>query len=281
MKDQKLLDIITGIPRLIRVPLAILGMICVFIGGVIGGFDYLNQELILAMIAVFFITTGSMAFNDYFDRDIDEKIHPDRPIPSGKISPAQGFYVSIVFFFLSLLLSIIINLLCFIIAILTLFLLVLYETKFKNQGFVGNLVVSFIVAISFSFGGASVGKPDISLNFSLIAFFLILGREILMDVTDIEGDKLNRYTLPMRIGRKYATYLGCFSLFVSALLLFVPGLTGIFSSYYLILILPVQAILVYSLILPLIKIENTGRSADILLITMAMGLPVFIFSIIF
>ncbi len=281
MKNQKITDLVTGIPRLFRVELAIFGMICVLIGGIIGGFDYLNEKLIIAMIAVFFITSGSMGLNDYFDRDIDKKAHPDRPIPSGKITPMQGLTFSIILFSVSLILSVFINTLCLIIAVITIDLLILYETILKNQGIVGNMVVAFIIAISFIYGGASVGRPEMSLNFTVLAFFLMLGREILMDVTDMEGDKLNRYTLPMRIGERNATYIGCLFLFISVLFLFIPGLIGIFPKYYLILILPVQAILIYSIILPLIKTENTGRSADLLLIAIAMGLPVFVFSIIF
>jgi geranylgeranylglycerol-phosphate geranylgeranyltransferase len=281
MKKQKIIDLLTGIPRLFRAELAILGMVCVLIGGVIGGFELFNSDLILAIITVFFITSGSMAFNDYFDRDIDKKIHPDRPIPSGKITPFQGITFSIILFTISLILSILINPLCFLIALISIDFLVLYEIIFKNIGFIGNLVVAFIVAISFIFGGAAVGKPELSVDFTLLAFFLILGREILMDVTDFEGDKLYRYTLPMRIGKRNATYLGCLFLSISIILLFIPGLIGLFPEYYFILILPVQAVFIYSIILPLIKTENTGRSADLLIIIMAMGLPVFIFSIIF
>jgi len=33
-----------------------------------------------------FIGAGN-ALNDYFDRDIDRAAHPDRPIPSGRVSP--------------------------------------------------------------------------------------------------------------------------------------------------------------------------------------------------
>jgi len=281
MKNQKITDLVTGIPRLFRVELAIFGMICVLIGGIIGGFDYLNEKLIIAMIAVFFITSGSMGLNDYFDRDIDKKVHPDRPIPSGKITPMQGLTFSIILFSVSLILSVFINTLCLIIAVITIDLLILYETILKNQGIVGNMVVAFIIAISFIYGGASIGRPEMSLDFTALAFFLMLGREILMDVTDMEGDKLNRYTLPMKIGGRNATYIGCLFLSISILFLFIPGLIGIFPKYYLILILPVQAILIYSIILPLIKTENTGRSADLLLIAIAMGLPVFVFSIIF
>ena len=281
MKNQKFTDLLTGIPRLIRVPLVVLGMVCVFVGGVIDGFEYLNEELTLAIFTVFFITSGSMAFNDYFDREIDKEVHPERPIPSGKITPFQALVVSILFFSISLLLSLFINLLCLIIAVITIDLLVLYETIFKNQGLVGNLMVSFIVGISFTFGGASVGKAEMSIDFSLIAFFLILGREILMDVTDIEGDRLNRYTLPMKIGRKKTTIIGCISLLISAFFLLIPGFIGIFPRFYLILILPVIGLLLYSIIISLKNIENTGRTADLLIIIMGLGLPVFVFSILF
>ncbi len=146
-------------------------MICVLIGGVIGGFEYFNQNLIFAMIAVFFITSGSIAFNDYFDKDIDKKVHPNRPIPSGKKTPIQGFIILIIFFIISLFTSLIINTLCFFIAIITIDLLVLYKIRFKNQGIIGNLVVSFIVAISFSFDGASVDRSEMSIVFTLLAFF--------------------------------------------------------------------------------------------------------------
>jgi len=189
MKNQKITDLITGIPRLFRVELAIFGMICVLIGGIIGGFDYLNEKLIIAMIAVFFITSGSMGFNDYFDRDIDKKAHPNRPIPSGKITPKQGLIFSIILFSIALIMSVFINMLCLIIAVLTIVLLILYETILKNQGIVGNMIVAFIVAISFIYGGASVGIPEMSLDFTLLAFFLMLGREILMDVTDMESGR--------------------------------------------------------------------------------------------
>jgi geranylgeranylglycerol-phosphate geranylgeranyltransferase len=280
MYNKKVTDILTGIPSLLRIELGLFGMICVLIGGVLGGLKHLNENLILAMIVVFFITSGSMAFNDYFDRDIDKKIHPDWAIPSEKITPLQGIAIAIFFFCISLILSFLINLLSLLLVIISIDLLVLYETVFKNQGIMGNMVVAFIVAISFTFGGAAVGRPEMSLYFTFLAFFMMLGREILMDVTDIEGDKLHRYTLPMAIGIKNATYLGCLFLFISVFFLFMPGLTGIFPQYYLILILPVQSIIVYSIILPLIKTENTKRSADLLLITIALGLPVFIFSII-
>ena len=279
MKNQKITNLLTGIPNLFRIQLAILGMICVLIGGIIGGFEYFDIELILAMIAVFFITSASMAFNDYFDRDVDKKAHPDRPIPSGKVTPFQGLAISIIFFVISLFLSFLINILCLIIVIISIVLLVLYETIFKNQGIVGNIVVSFIVAISFLFGGAAIGRPELALDFTLLAFFIMLGREILMDVTDIEGDKLNRLTLPMRIGRKKASYIGCFFLFISIFFLFMPGFIGIFPIFYLLLISPVQIILIYSIILSVKKIENTGRSADLLLITFALGLLVFLISV--
>ena len=78
----------------------------------------------------------------------------------------------------------------------------------KNQGFAGNIIVAFLSAISFTFGGAAVGNPFASVHLSLITFFLFTGRETLKDVQDVKGDVLYRTTLPMKIGEKNAAIVG-------------------------------------------------------------------------
>ena len=65
-----------GFIRLLRPEISILGMICVFIGAIASGSSYFSNNLLLAMIAVFFIGAGSMPFNDYFDYEIDKINHP-------------------------------------------------------------------------------------------------------------------------------------------------------------------------------------------------------------
>ena len=50
----------------------------------------ISIPIILAMMAVFFETAAGNVINDYFDYKIDLINKPERPIPSGRISPKAG-----------------------------------------------------------------------------------------------------------------------------------------------------------------------------------------------
>ena len=45
---------------------------------------------LLLMAASACLYCGGMVWNDYFDRELDHRERPDRPIPSGKITPGQA-----------------------------------------------------------------------------------------------------------------------------------------------------------------------------------------------
>lgn len=257
-----------------------MGMISVFVGGVISGFGYISFNLFLAMVVIFLMTAGSMAFNDYFDWEIDRVIHPKRPIPSGKLRAKEGLWFAFSSFFISLIFSFFINLECFGIVILSIGFFVLYEKFLKNQGLMGNIVVAFLSSMTFTFGGASVGKIYNATILSVIAFFLVIGREILMDVRDAEGDKLGRITLPIKIGKKYAAYIGCIFLVVAIALTPLPVIWNIFSMWYLVIIIPADFLITYAILLSLKDVKNTSRTPDIVRIGMAFGLIGFILGVI-
>ncbi|KAA0002384.1 MAG: hypothetical protein FE048_03910 [Thermoplasmata archaeon] len=266
--------------KLIRPELCIMGLIGVFVGGIINGFEYASFNLFLAMIVVVLMTAGSMAFNDYFDWEIDKMIHPERPIPSGRLLPKESLWFAISSFFVALIFSFFINVVCFGIVVLSIGFLVLYEKFLKNQGLVGNIVVAFLSSMAFTFGGASVGQLHDALILSVMAFLLMLGREILMDVRDIKGDSLRRITLPMKIGKKYAIYLGCIFLAMTIALTPLPALWDILSVWYLIIIIPVDFLIAYAIILSIKDMQNTGRTTDIVRLGMALGLIGFVVGII-
>ena len=45
------------------------------------------SELVLVAIAMSALYTGGMFLNDAFDREVDARVRPERPLPSGEISP--------------------------------------------------------------------------------------------------------------------------------------------------------------------------------------------------
>jgi len=113
-----------------------------------------------------------------------------------------------------------------------------------------------------------------------MAFFIFLGREILMDVRDIGGDMLARVTLPMQIGEKAAMHVGCIFLAVTIILTPFPFIWGILGVWYLLTIILVDIIGIYVILLSFKKILNIGKMADLVRILAAIGLIAFIMGVV-
>lgn len=251
---------------------SILGLAGAYIGGIVAGSSYLSFPLLLATAVVFLIGGGSMAFNDYFDRDIDKISHPLRPIPSKRLSAKEELYFSIVLFGLAVIISLFINWVCLGIVLFSIGFLYVYEVYLKNYGFAGNVAVAFLSAMSFTFGGAAVGKPFSSVILSLIVFFMFTGRETLKDVQDVKGDVLLRNTLPMRIGERNAAIVGSVFLGFAIILSPLPYLVGQLKIYYLIFITLVDLICLYAIKETLKDLANTERSVGLIRAAAAIGI---------
>ncbi len=250
---------------------SILGLAGAYIGGIVAGAPYTSFPLLLATIVVFLIGGGSMAFNDYFDRDIDKISHPLRPIPSKRLTAKEELYFSFLLFGLAVIISFFINWICLGIVLFSIIFLFAYETKLKNYGLAGNVAVAFLSAMSFTFGGAAVGKPFSSVVLSLIVFFMFTGRETLKDVQDVKGDILSRNTLPMRIGEKNAAIVGSVFLLVAIILSPLPYILGQLKIYYMIFISIVDIICLYAIKETLKDLRNTERSVGLIRAAAAIG----------
>jgi len=272
---------IKALLEIIRLQVVAGGVTGVFIGGIVSGFQYDLLSLFLAMIAIFLVTAGSMALNDYFDWKIDAMVHPKRPIPSGRLSPKDGLSFALISFFTALCLAFFINILCFYIAIISIGLIILYEIFLKNQGIAGNMLVAFVCSMAFMFGAASVGQFSNVLLLAVMMFFPVIGREILMDIRDMDGDILARATLPIKIGKKSAVYLSCMFLSILVLLTPLPIIWNILGIWYLIVFVFVDILVIYAIILSLRDVNNVGKAADIIKLTIAVVLVGFIVGIVF
>ena len=56
-----------------------------------GSLEILETLLLLGAVSLFYV--GGMYLNDAFDRDIDARERPERPIPSGQVSSKMVFTV--------------------------------------------------------------------------------------------------------------------------------------------------------------------------------------------
>jgi len=243
-----------------------LGMISVYVGGLVAGATYNSINLLLAVISTFFVTAASMTLNDYFDWKIDKISHPERPIPKGIIKPKEMLIFSIIFLTIGVVITFFINFLCLGIVTSSILLLVLYEKYSKNVGIFGNFTVAFV--------------SSSSLVISIMTFFVIVGREIIMDIRDTEGDKLIRKTVSVQIGKKRASYVACIFLILAAISTPIPYLMGILNEWYLAIITPVVIITLIIVVWLLRDIKNVAISAELIRAALAIALVAFIAGIL-
>jgi len=158
-------------------------------------------EVAICCVCSMMLVGGGNALNDYNDRETDKENHPERPIPSGSISAdtasvcAQALLGS----GLLILLFALENKMPFVIALIGIILLIVYENGLKAAGISGNITVGLMSGAIFLFAGMAVNDPGPTLWMFGLAVLATITREIIKDIQDLEGDR-GRRTLPASIG---------------------------------------------------------------------------------
>jgi len=225
---------------LLKPELPLAAGICVIAGEIISsGYLPTFPRLLLGFLTGFFISGTAMITNDYFDLSVDKINHPDRPLPSGRITVFELILVAGLFSFAGFLAAALLNLTLLLVAFVIWTIGLLYNWRVKETGLLGNMVVAFSVASTFVFGGLVVGGlfNGIVWTFGSLAFLFDLGEEIAGGAMDIEGDK-QRHARSLAIlkGRNFALRVSglLFAAFVS--LSFLPFLAGWLGNLYFALV---------------------------------------------
>ena len=154
-----------------------------------------------ALIVVPLICAAGNVLNDWADAEVDLIAHPDRPIPSRRMTRDDALKLSIVLFSIAIILAFNLNLLSFILVLVTIFIVVLYDLWLRGVPLLGNIAVSISTSMAFLIAGASVDGFQYMLFPAGLAFFLNMAREIIKDIEDIEGDRAaGRSSLPTLLG---------------------------------------------------------------------------------
>ncbi len=224
----------------------VMGIIGVAVGALLaagaGMTDYAVWIVLGCLVAVIFIAGGN-ALNDYVDRDIDREAHPERPIPSGSMSPDTAKSLGIGMLVLAAALSLAYGLTgegggwtSTAIVVLCTVLMFSYETFLKQRGLIGNIDIAFMTAMVFMLGGSVTGRPLDNAVFACMAFLVSVGREISKDIEDMESDK-GRRTLPMSIGADRAAAVAAVFFVLGPVLSLYPVLfQDIGPCYYLVFV---------------------------------------------
>ena len=187
-----------------------------------------STENLFSIISVVFLLGGfSNVINDIIDYKIDYENNLNRPIASNLISIKGAFIYSFLLLFIACIITINFNdLTQALIFFIIIPLVILYTPFFKKIPLIGNLIVSFILSMVFIVTSSYLlGEihSDIIPPF-IFSFFLMLIREIVKDIADLEGDKrFNIQTLPVKFGIDTALlfiYLFVLLLFISSILIY-------------------------------------------------------------
>ncbi len=233
---------------------AFMSIIGVVIGHILSGHIY-PIPLILACISVILFVGGGNSLNDYLDREIDKKAHPERPIPSGRVSPEKAHLFSKSLFGSSVAFQIALMFYKPISAAVyfpALALMLGYEYKMKKIGPIGNFVIGLLVGFTFLYGATSSSISSLAIMLFFYATLANWSREIVKDLQDYEADKIGeRRTLPMILGEEMTRGIAIVPLAVAVTTSPIPFLIGSMGLPEFLILMVGDAIFLYSMYLDL------------------------------
>jgi len=205
-----------GIKRLIRANNIIPATLLCTTGGWLANPSlkslFTSPAFYISTLVTLFIMSASMAINDIFDYPIDKINNPTRPLITGEVSKTEAIVLSATLFISTEILS-------FLYLPKSLYLIlqfaianaVLYTPVLKRIPLIKNVACSGMIAFAPIFTGLSVINANANIELLVIlarlVFFGSLQIELLLDICDREGDKINRIrTIPVLFGKEITLY---------------------------------------------------------------------------
>ena len=282
-----------GFIQLTRPVNTIICALSVFCGGIIGGkpLDYVNEfvadiiygeiplwtaRVCFAALSASFILAAGNAFNDVCDLSCDRINAPKRPIPSGTVSTYAATVFAVILASAGIALSIPLGLPGITIALFAVVMLTAYDMKLKSVPLLGNTVVACLGGLAFIYGGIAGGSGLRSLLLAFFATLLHLGRELIKDSCDIQGDSIAGIrTAATKWGAFFTCRLAALVLVILAAATALPSISGYFGLVYItIIVMGVWPALIYSIIVSLKSPSaiNLSTAASVLKIAMPVGI---------
>ena len=214
------------------------GLAIVIGSGILGTLNN-TSKLLLVMAVVMCFAGAANALNDVVDYEIDKINRPMRPLPSGFVKKRTALFISILLFSMGTLACLELSEAAKVIGIvIAMPFMVLYSKYLKGMPLIGNMIVAFILGLSFLFCGAAFNNMSPMWIPMILAFGLTLVRELVKDIADMEGDQsVGLKTFPITAGIEKSIQL---SIFLSACIgmgAFIPYLYGTYGIWYGILLI--------------------------------------------
>ena len=154
------------------------------------------------------MTSAAFAIDDYRDVNQDRINHPERPLPSGRLSLQQAWWAAVVLFTCALLAAVPLGIYPFILVAISIVLLWNYSHILTYSGILGNVLVASSVAALIFLGSLVAARPWAMFYPICFLFCYILAKEIVWDIHDKKGDRAQGIvTIANRWGTKTAFFI--------------------------------------------------------------------------
>jgi len=177
-----------------------------------------SVPFITSNINAVLVMSLSMILNDLFDIEVDKLNNPSRPLITGEISKIEAITLSGLLLVITKYLTnkYLPGNIQFI-TDLILFDIVLYTPILKKITFVKNLNCALIVSFSLLYSGLCVSQHNLLINdkhYDILSitmnyiFWGSINNELMMDISDFEGDKQSGIkTLPVILSRSVSLFI--------------------------------------------------------------------------
>ena len=139
--------------------------------------------------------------------------------------------------------------------VLTSVLLYLYSIRLKRIPLLGNITIAYLTGLAFVYGGVAVNNVIDAFIPAVFAFMINLGRELLKDIQDMEGDKkVGLVTFPIKFGTQVTNILITLLTITLIAITFYPFVFQIYKIEYFVMAMIFVNLLLFTLILSFILI---------------------------
>ncbi len=208
---------------------AVMVFVATLVGGVVAGGDV--GCILLASLSAMLISMGAQSINDWKDYELDRK-KGNRPLHKYSLPRDTALHASLIYYSSGMALSFLLSPLHFLVAILVTLLSAGYSLFMGKMKYLGNMVVSLAVGLSFVYGGLC-GNVWNTLLPGFLAFLMNWGREIVKDVEDGEVDYPEKVSLYHLVGKELALYHASYLVLLSVFLSPFPYILGIMGFWYI------------------------------------------------